>query len=180
MKETKKLSTITAITFLIASFAMAQERPASPNHQRQGSPKGLGAQTNKGQEKKRFGAPRGVRNGQNNGGTDRRTIRKPFNNLQPGTPKPNTQKGEKPQVGQQDPKGGMRRAEKPRKPDLKEALELSEEQAKAMGEARAKLHKAAKGIHSNKGLSKEQKQTRLKEAFKRFDAAVQKILRPEQ
>ena len=72
MKKSKKLSTLTAITFLIASFAMAQDRPASPNQQRQGSQKGLGAQTNKGQEKKRFGAPRGVRSGQNNGGPDRK------------------------------------------------------------------------------------------------------------
>jgi len=180
MKKSKKLSTLTAITFLIASFVMAQDRPASPNQQRQGSQKGLGAQTTKGQKKKRFGAPRGVRSGQNNGGPDRKTIRKPFNNSQPGSAKPNTQKGKKPQGGQQGPKGGMKRAEKPQKPDLKKALELSEEQAKAMGEARAKLHKAAKGIHSNKELSKEQKQARLKEAFKRFDAAVQKILSPEQ
>ena len=103
MKKSKKLSTLTAITFLIASFAMAQDRPASPNQQRQGSQKGLGAQTNKGQEKKRFGAPRGVRSEQNNGGTDRKTIRKPFNNSQPSSAKPNTQKGKKPQGGQQGP-----------------------------------------------------------------------------
>ena len=180
MNKATHTFTLTAATLLIATLAMAQDRPNSPNHQRKGGQEGLGAQVNKGHEKKRFGAPRCLRREKGEGSPDRKTIRKPFNKEEHQGQKPGTQKGKKPQTQQHGPKGGMQRVEKPKKPDLKKALELTEEQAKALREARGQLHKVAKGIHGNKELNKEQKHARLKEAFKKFDAKVQEILSPEQ
>ena len=64
--------------------------------------------------------------------------------------------------------------------NLKETLELTDEQASQLRTIHEKWHKISKAIHSNKELSKEEKKAKLKEAFKEMDAAVRELLSEEQ
>ena len=144
----------------------------------------LGATSNgKEKPKQRFGAPKSMqRDGQRKGDVDRRTIRKPFD--RDNFDKSNKTKGQDQGSGKpRKPKGGMSRAERPdkdKKPDLRKVLGLTEEQAKALHEARKKWHAYAKSIIENKELSKEDKQAKLREGFKRHDAKVREILTEKQ
>lgn len=136
-----------------------------------------------GLQKSRFGAPnsvRAVKPGEKN--VNRLAIRRPFD--------PNRQKGEteekKPtnhtKPGHKQPgRTGMVKTEKPghKKPDIRNTLELTEEQAKALHAARKEWHEFAKGIHRSK-LAVEEKRARLREGFKRLDAKVREILNEQQ
>ena len=64
--------------------------------------------------------------------------------------------------------------------NIKETLDLTDEQASQLRAIHEKWQKIAKAIHSNKELSKEEKKAKLKEAFKEMDAAVRELLSEEQ
>ena len=64
--------------------------------------------------------------------------------------------------------------------NIKETLDLTDEQASQLRAIHEKWQKIAKAIHSNKELSKEEKEAKLKEAFKEMDAAVCGLLSEEQ
>ena len=64
--------------------------------------------------------------------------------------------------------------------NIKETLDLTDEQASQLRAIHEKWQKIAKAIHSNKELSKEEKKAKLKAAFKKMDAAVRELLSEEQ
>jgi periplasmic protein CpxP/Spy len=63
---------------------------------------------------------------------------------------------------------------------LKKALNLSDDQATKMKDARATLQGKMKAIKSDSGLSKEQKAVQIKDAAMAFDGQIKGILTPEQ
>ena len=137
----------------------------------------LGDQNNQGN----FGAPNSLRgrHGDRDSNVNRQTVRKPS-----GEREDNSENTHKPKPGQgHKPGSGMGRVDKPGqkpKPNLKDVLELTDEQAKALRAARKKWHEFAKSIHENKELSKEEKQAELKKGFKKLQAALKEILSEEQ
>ena len=64
--------------------------------------------------------------------------------------------------------------------NIKETLDLTDEQASQLRAIHEEWNKIAKAIHSNKELSKKEKETRLRAAFKKRDAAVRELLSEEQ
>ena len=63
---------------------------------------------------------------------------------------------------------------------MKKALNLSDMQASWLRATHEKWHKTVKVIHSDKELSEEQKKAKLKEAFKKMDSVVRRLLNEEQ
>ena len=64
--------------------------------------------------------------------------------------------------------------------NIKKALNLSDDQATKMKDARATLQGKMKAIKSDSGLSKEQKMVQVKDAATAFDGQMKGILTPEQ
>jgi glutaredoxin len=135
----------------------------------------LGDQNNQGN----FGAPNSLRDGDRDGNANRQTVREPS-----GEREDNSENTHKPKPGQgHKPGSGMGRVDKPGqkpKPNLKDVLELTDEQAKALHAAHKKWHIFAKSIHGNKELSKEEKQAELKKGFQKLQAALKEILNEKQ
>ena len=125
-------------------------------------------------------APNSLRNqSQSQGQQNRQTARKPFGSANQGR----GDSARKPQQGGRNkPQTGMTRGPKPgqQKPNLRETLNLTEEQAKAFHAARKKWSELAKSIQENKALSKEEKQAKVMEGYKRLDAKVREILSEKQ
>ena len=134
------------------------------------------------------GAPNSLRD--RDGGRDgnnkanRESVRKPSDSQQNkggNTSKRKSGQGQKPGtgMGRSDRPGQGQSQQKP-KPRLREVLDLTDEQVKALRAARKKWQEYAKSIKENKELSKEDKQAKLKEGFKIYNAAVKEILSEEQ
>ena len=128
------------------------------------------------QSNERAGPPNSVRKQRGEGGsTNRQSIRKPpsGNNNQRGS-----KRGErKPQTSTTRTEGGG--SHNPLG-EMKKALNLSDMQTDWFRAVHEKWHKAAKAIHSDKELSGEQKKAKLKEAFKKMDVVIRKLLNEEQ
>ncbi len=135
------------------------------------------------------GAPNSLRgqSGQGNG-VNRKSVRQPLSNGKNGQQGNSGQTRNSKQGGEQNgrkPKKGMTRTEngeeqQRKRGNLKETLALTDEQASQLRAIHEKWQKTAKAIHSNKELSKKEKETRLKAAFKKMDAAVRELLSEEQ
>lgn len=139
------------------------------------------------------GAPNSVRtqSGSKHGSANRQTIRQPLGSA---NQKRHEGKGNKAEQGGQKggnhQKGGqkgsgMSRTEKggnhqKQKAKIKDALDLTDEQAAKLKAIHEQWHKDAKAIHTNKELSKEEKHAQLKELFKKMDAQVREVLSEEQ
>ena len=129
------------------------------------------------QSNERTGPPNSVRKqrGEESGSSNRESLRKPRhgNNNQRGD-----KRGErKPQTGATRTEGGG--SHNPLG-EMKKALNLSDMQADWFRTVHEKWHKAARAIHSDKELSDEQKEAKLKEAFKKMDAVIRRLLNKEQ
>ena len=135
------------------------------------------------------GAPNSVRgqSGQGNS-VNRQSVRQPLNSSNNGqqgnsgqtrnSEQGGGQSGRKPQSGMtRTENGGQQQRERV---NIKETLDLTDEQASQLRAIHQKWQKTAKAIHSNKELSKKEKETRLKAAFKKMDAAVRELLSEEQ
>jgi len=138
------------------------------------------------------GAPNSVRgqSGQNGEGNsvNRQSVRQPLSNSNNGqqgnsgqtrnSEQGGGQSGRKPQSGMtRTENGGQQQRERV---NIKETLDLTDEQASQLRAIHEKWQKIAKAIHSNKELSKEEKKAKLKAAFKKMDAAVRELLSEEQ
>ena len=138
------------------------------------------------------GAPNSVRgqSGQNGEGNsvNRQSVRQPLSNSNNGqqgnsgqtrnSEQGGGQSGRKPQSGMtRTENGGQQQRERV---NIKETLDLTDEQASQLRAIHEKWQKIAKAIHSNKKLSKEEKKAKLKAAFKKMDAAVRELLSEEQ
>jgi len=138
------------------------------------------------------GAPNSVRgqSGQNGEGNsvNRQSVRQPLSNSNNGqqgnsgqtrnSEQGGGQSGRKPQSGMtRTENGGQQQRESV---NIKETLDLTDEQASQLRAIHEKWQKIAKAIHSNKELSKEEKKAKLKAAFKKMDAAVRELLSEEQ
>jgi hypothetical protein len=157
------IAAIAGATLITTVDAQNREKPRGGRQ--------VGNQGNQGN----FGAPNSLRDGDRDGNANRQTVRKPFGERDgDNARKPKPGQGRKPGTGM-----GRSDQQKP-KPNLKEVLELTDEQAKALRAARKKWHEFAKSIHENKELSKEVKQAELKKGFKKLQAALKEILSEEQ
>ncbi|SVC77856.1 uncharacterized protein METZ01_LOCUS330710, partial [marine metagenome] len=138
------------------------------------------------------GAPNSVRgqSGQGNS-VNRQSVRQPLSNGNNGQQRNSGQTRNSEQGGRQSgqsgrkPQSGMSRTEnggqqQRERVNIKETLDLTDEQASQLRAIHEKWHKIAKAIHSNKELSKEEKKAKLKEAFEEMDAAVRELLSEEQ
>ena len=135
------------------------------------------------------GAPNSVRgqSGQGNS-VNRQSVRQPLNNSNNGQQRNSGQTRNSEQGGRQSgrkPQSGMSRTEnggqqQRERVNIKETLDLTAEQASQLRAIHEKWQKTAKAIHSNKELSKKEKETRLKAAFKKLDEAVRELLSEEQ
>ena len=129
------------------------------------------------QSNERAGPPNSVRKqrGEENGSTNRESLRKPRHGN-------NNQRGDK--QGERKPQTGTTRTEGggSHNPlgEMKKALNLSDMQADWFRTVHEKWHKISKAIYSNKELSKEEKKAKLKEAFKKMDAVIRRLLNKEQ
>ena len=159
------IAAIAGATLITTVDAQNREKPRGGRQ--------VGGQGNQGN----FGAPNSLRDGDRDGNANRQTVRKPF-----GERERDGDNARKPKPGQgRKPGTGMGRSDQQKpKPNLKEVLELTDEQAKALRAARKKWHEFAKSIHENKELSKEEKQAELKKGFKKLQAALKEILSEEQ
>jgi len=129
------------------------------------------------QSNERTGPPNSVRKQRGEGGsTNRQSIRKPpaVNNNQQGSKRG----GRKPHQtsttrneggGSHNPLG-----------EMKKILSLSDMQTDWFRTTHEKWHKSVKAIRSDKDLSEEEKKTKLKEAFKKMDAVIRRLLNKEQ
>ena len=138
------------------------------------------------------GAPNSVRgqSGQNGEGNsvNRQSVRQPLSNSNNGQQGNSGQTSNSEQGGGQSgrkPQSGMTRTEnggqqQRERVNIKETLDLTDEQASQLRAIHEKWQKIAKAIHSNKELSKEEKKAKLKAAFKKMDAAVRELLSEEQ
>ena len=131
-----------------------------------------------------FGAPNSLRdgNGDRDGNANRQTVRKPSGSRErDGDNAHKPGQGRKPGtgMGRSDQPGQTNQKPKP-KPNLREVLDLTDEQAKALHAARKKWRELAKSINENKELSKEEKQAKVMEGHKKLDAKVREILTEEQ
>ena len=147
------------------------------NRDKPGGGRQIGGQSNR-------GAPNSLRDRDRDGNANRQTVRKPY-----GGRERDGDNARKPKPGQgRKPGTGMGRVDKPGqngqkpkpKPNLKELLDLTEEQAKTLRAAREEWHILAKSVRDNKELSDEEKRTQLKEGHKEFDAKIREILTEEQ
>ncbi|MDC0050895.1 hypothetical protein OAJ79_04640 [Verrucomicrobia bacterium] len=138
------------------------------------------------------GAPNSVRgqSGQNGEGNsvNRQSVRQPLSNSNNGQQGNSGQTSNSEQGGGQSgrkPQSGMTRTEnggqqQRERVNIKETLDLTDEQASQLRAIHEKWQKIAKAIHFNKELSKEEKKAKLKAAFKKMDAAVRELLSEEQ
>ena len=138
------------------------------------------------------GAPNSVRSqssqsGQSNS-VNRQSVRQPLSNSNNGQQGNSGQTRNSEQGGEKNghkPKEAMTRTENREKQqrkrgNLKETLDLTDEQASQLREIHEKWQKIAKEILSNKDLSEEDKIAKLNEAFLEMDAAVRELLSDEQ
>ena len=138
------------------------------------------------------GAPNSVRGQSGQGSSvNRQSVRQPLSNGNNGQQGNSGQTRNSEQGGGQSgqsgrkPQSGMTRTEnggqqQRKRVNIKETLNLTDEQASELRAIHEKWQKIAKAILSNKELSEEEKIAKLNDAFLEMDAAVRELLSEEQ
>jgi glutaredoxin len=166
--------------------------------QGQSNQRGQSQSNQRGQGQQQHGAPNSVRSQSGPGSSiNRQSVRQPLSSTNSGqqgnsgqTQKPSQgggNSGRKPQsgmtqieIGGEQNGGEQNGGQQRQRVNIKETLDLTDEQAAQLKAIHEKWHKHAKAIHGNKELSKEEKKAKLKEGFKKMDAAVRELLSEEQ